>query len=76
MQRFQGHYQVIRTNNDTSGGQHFNKCLSKKDGQPSDFSTMILSFIHRQLQTQPAQLIRDTKEKRWMHHWGTILPLD
>ena len=74
MQRFQGHYHHIKTNNDTTVAQHFNKCHSKKDGSPSDFSITILSFIHRQLQTQGAQLIRDTEEKRWMHRLGKILP--
>ena len=74
LQRFQGHFHDIKTNNDTTVARHFNKCLSQKDGQPSDFSITVLSFIHRQPQTQAAQLMRDAEEKRWMHRLGTILP--
>ena len=45
--RFQGHYQDIKTNNDTSVTRHFNKCFTTKNGQPSDFSISVLSFIHQ-----------------------------
>ena len=71
--RFQGHFQDIKTNNDTTVAQHFNKC-SNSNGQLSDFSISVLSFIHQQSHTATSQLTRDLDEKRWMHRLGTILP--
>ena len=72
--RFKGHYQDIKTNNDTTVARHFNKCSPKNNGQPSDFSISVLSFIHQQPHTQSSQLSRDAEEKKWMHRLGTILP--
>ena len=72
--RFQGHYQDIKTNNDTTVARHFNECITAKEGQPSDFSISVLSFIHQQPHTSASQLARDTEEKRWMNRLGTILP--
>ena len=72
--RFQGHYQDIKNNNDTTVARHLNKCIDTNTGQPSDFRISVLSFIHQKPQSHASQLTRDTEEKRWMHRLGTILP--
>ena len=72
--RFQGHLQDIKTNNDTTVARHFNKCLTGKNGQHSDFSISVLNFIHLQPTTSASQISPDSEEKRWMHCLGTILP--
>ena len=64
--RFQGHYQDIKTNNDTTVVRHLNKCCTK-NGQTSDISISVLNFIHQQSHTLASQLTRDTEEKHWMH---------
>ena len=62
--RIHGHYQDIKTNNETMVARHFDKCFSTNKGQYSDLSISVLSLIHQQPHTQVSQLSRDTEEKK------------
>ena len=72
--RFQGHYQDIKTKNDTTVSQHFNKCLIGKPSLFDGIRISILSFMHHPPSTAASQRERDMEEKRWMQRLSSIVP--
>ena len=72
--RFQGHYQDIKTKNDTTVARHFNRCPPNNPDSFKGIMITILSFMHSASDSPLSQQERDREEKRWMHRLSTIVP--
>ena len=63
---FQGHYQDIKTNNNTPVERHFNKCPKDKPSLFEGISITVLSFMHHPSNSIESQRERDLEEKSSM----------
>ena len=72
--RFQGHFNDIIHDRDTTVARHFNRCPPDNPSMSSGLSISILSFINSHPESREARQRRDTEERRWMHQLSTITP--
>ena len=73
--RFQGHFNDIEHNRDTTVARHLNKCQPKDLLNKPKFTITVISFIPAHPDSIEAKIHRDREEKRWMHRLSTITPL-
>ena len=74
--RFQGHFNDITHDRDTTVARHLNRC-DKNTPIATDnpkFEITILSFIPSPPDSVDSKIHRDREEKRWMHRLTTIMP--
>ena len=79
MTRFQGHFNDITHDRDTTVARHLNRCETRLQNHQThkttgQFNITILSFIPAPPDTVESKLHRDKEEKRWMHRLTTIMP--
>ena len=72
--RFQGHIFDIAHDNDTTVARHFNRCPPESPSLHNGLRINVATFIPAPPDTREAKLLRDRKEKRWMHRLQTITP--
>ena len=73
--RFQGHFNDIAHDLDTTVARHLNRCTTTSTTNKSTtFQITILSFITSPPESAVSKLHRDKLEKRWMHRLKTIMP--
>ena len=75
--RFQGHFNDIAHDRDTTVARH-NRCnQTQKKTKPNTrtkFEITILSFIPSPPESVESKIHRDKEEKRWMRRLTTIMP--
>ena len=73
--RFQGHFNDIAHDRDTTVARHLNRCeLTINENKLKPFEITILSFIPSPPESVEAKLHRDREDKRWMRRLTTIMP--
>ena len=71
--RFQGHFNDIDHDRDTTVARHLNRCTSETM-QNTKFTITIVSFIRSPPDSVVSKSQRDKEEKRWMRRLTTIMP--
>ena len=76
--RFQGHFNDIAHDRDTTVAKHLNRCDQTlnniKPNTHTKFGISILSFIPSPPESVESKINRDKEEKRWMRRLTTIMP--
>ena len=73
--RFQGHFNDIAHDQDTTVARHLNRCNTEGTILKSNtFTITILSFVPTPPESMASKIQRDRLEKRWMHRLITIMP--
>ena len=73
--RFQGHFNDIAHDRDTTVARHLNRCNTEGTILKSNtFTITILSFVPTPPESMASKIQRDRLEKRWMHRLITIMP--
>ena len=73
--RFQGHFNDIDHDRDTTVARHLNRCKPHLPNfLDANFKITILSFINSPPDSAESRLLRDKEEKRWMRRLTTIMP--
>ena len=74
--RFQGHFNDITHDHDTTVARHLNRCVNLNQTQSlsREFTITVMSFIKAPPESHLAKQLRDKEEKRWMRRLTTIMP--
>ena len=77
--RFQGYFNDISHDRDTTVARHLNRCnkdeiLNMSNPKTPKFNITILSFIKSPPDSVESRIHRDWEERRWMHRLTTIMP--
>ena len=80
MTQFQGHFNDIAHDGDTTVARHLNRCDTSSNNtqnakhDPNKLNITVLSFIPAPPESVAAKQHRDKEEKRWMRRLTTIMP--
>ena len=72
--RFQGRFNDIAHDRDTTVARHLNRCVDDKNAT-ANFTITVATFIPAPPESRHAKLHRDREEKCWMHRLSTITQL-